>query len=58
VEVCHSTLDELSRSSAQELREVALLEWRPAEPDLAAGTVAVEFAFPGDCLRIIAMLCN
>lgn len=37
----------------QELREVALLEWRPADRDLAAGTVAVEFAFAGDCLRIV-----
>ncbi|MER8235115.1 hypothetical protein [Streptomyces sp. NPDC094049] len=36
----------------QELREVALLEWRPPGHDLAAGTVAVEFAFAGDCLRI------
>ncbi|MGW4652645.1 hypothetical protein [Kitasatospora sp. NPDC004289] len=37
----------------QELREVALLEWQPAGRDLAAGTVAVEFAFAGGCLRII-----
>ncbi|AJE38885.1 hypothetical protein CP978_01860 [Streptomyces nodosus] len=37
----------------QELREVALLEWRPAGHDLAAGTVAVEFAFAGGCLRIV-----
>ncbi|MGW2376318.1 hypothetical protein [Kitasatospora sp. NPDC001683] len=37
----------------QELCEVALLEWRPAEHDLAAGTVAVEFVFAGDCLRIV-----
>ncbi len=37
----------------QELREVALLEWRPAGRDLAAGTVAVEFAFAGDRLRIV-----
>ncbi|MFJ6825509.1 hypothetical protein ACIQRJ_34435 [Streptomyces niveus] len=38
----------------QELREVALLEWRPAEPnrDLAAGSVTVEFVFAGGCLRI------
>ncbi len=36
----------------QELREVALLEWRPTGRDLAAGMVAVEFAFAGDCLRI------
>ncbi|MBL7490716.1 hypothetical protein I6A60_07540 [Frankia sp. AgB1.9] len=36
----------------QELREVALLEWRPAEFDMAAGTVAVEFVFAGDCLQI------
>jgi hypothetical protein len=31
--------------TGRELREVALLEWRPSGPDLAAGTVAVEFAF-------------
>ncbi|MGW2402843.1 hypothetical protein ACWCYY_40530 [Kitasatospora sp. NPDC001664] len=37
----------------QELREVALLEWQPAGRDLAAGTVAVEFAFADGCLRII-----
>ena len=36
-----------------ELREVALLEWRPAERDLAAGSVAVEFVFAGGCLRIV-----
>ncbi|MGK8500120.1 hypothetical protein [Nocardia asiatica] len=36
----------------QELREVALLEWRP-DRDLPAGTVAVEFAFTGDRLRIV-----
>ncbi|MFI2291752.1 hypothetical protein [Streptomyces niveus] len=38
----------------QELREVVLLEWRPAEPnrDLAAGAVTVEFVFAGDCSRI------
>ncbi|MEU1728533.1 hypothetical protein [Nonomuraea sp. NPDC005692] len=29
----------------QELREVALLEWRPSRPDVADGTLAVEFAF-------------
>ncbi|WP_329529595.1 hypothetical protein [Streptomyces sp. NBC_01462] len=37
----------------QELREVALLEWRSAARDLAAGTVAVEFAFADGCLRIV-----
>ncbi|WP_069816620.1 hypothetical protein [Streptomyces sp. TP-A0874] len=37
----------------QELCEVALLEWRPADHDLATGTVAVEFVFAGDCLRIV-----
>ncbi|GGV65897.1 hypothetical protein GCM10010277_73320 [Streptomyces longisporoflavus] len=37
----------------RELREVTLLEWRPAEHDLAAGTVAVEFVFAGGCLRIV-----
>lgn len=37
----------------QELCEVALLEWRPTEHDLAAGTVAVEFAFADGCLRIV-----
>lgn len=29
----------------QELREAALLEWRPPGPDLAAGTMVVEFVF-------------
>ncbi|MFI2039449.1 hypothetical protein ACH470_33175 [Streptomyces bottropensis] len=37
----------------QELCEVTLLEWRPADHDLAAGTVAVEFVFAGGCLRIV-----
>ncbi|MFE4872090.1 hypothetical protein [Streptomyces sp. NPDC056682] len=37
----------------QELCEVTLLEWRPADHDLAAGTVAVEFGFAGGCLRIV-----
>lgn len=37
----------------QELCEVALLEWRPAGHDLAAGTVAVEFVFARGCLRIV-----
>ncbi|MEX2985650.1 hypothetical protein [Streptomyces sp. C36] len=37
----------------QELYEVALLEWRPADHDLAAGTVAVEFVFAEGCLRIV-----
>lgn len=37
----------------QELCEVALLEWWPADHDLAAGTVAVEFVFARDCLRIV-----
>ncbi|MFJ3205191.1 hypothetical protein [Streptomyces sp. NPDC086989] len=36
-----------------ELDEVALLEWRPTDRDLAAGTVAVEFAFAGDRLRLV-----
>lgn len=36
----------------QVLREVALLEWRPPGHDLAAGTVAVEFAFDGGSFRI------
>ncbi|MFI9363102.1 hypothetical protein ACIG5E_18910 [Kitasatospora sp. NPDC053057] len=36
----------------RQLREVQLLEWRPPGPDMAAGTVAVEFVFDGDCLRI------
>ena len=31
--------------AGRELREVALLEWRPSGRDLAAGTVAVEFVF-------------
>ncbi|MEV8315132.1 hypothetical protein AB0Q95_13240 [Streptomyces sp. NPDC059900] len=37
----------------QDLYEVALLEWRPTDRDLAAGTVAVEFVFARDCLRIV-----
>ena len=37
----------------QELCEASLLEWRPADRDLAAGTVAVEFVFAGGCLRIV-----
>ncbi|MFF5809157.1 hypothetical protein [Streptomyces sp. NPDC012746] len=37
----------------QVLCEVALLEWRPAVRDLAAGTVAVEFVFAGGRLRIV-----
>ncbi|WP_407837793.1 hypothetical protein ACE1OC_17565 [Streptomyces sp. DSM 116496] len=37
----------------RELREVTLLEWQPAGRDLAAGTVAVEFAFAGNRLRIV-----
>ncbi|WP_218183967.1 hypothetical protein [Streptomyces sp. PKU-EA00015] len=36
----------------QELREVTLLDWRPSGPDLAAGTVAVEFVFDAGRLRI------
>lgn len=45
--------EHLERLVGQELGEVALLEWRPAERDLAAGTVAVEFVFAGDRLRIV-----
>ncbi|MFE4922311.1 hypothetical protein [Streptomyces sp. NPDC056661] len=37
----------------QELREVTLLEWRPVERDLAAGTVSVDFVFASGCLRIV-----
>ncbi|MFI9202898.1 hypothetical protein [Streptomyces sp. NPDC053048] len=37
----------------QDLCEVSLLEWRSTSPDLASGTVAVEFVFAGDCLRIV-----
>ncbi|MEU1409141.1 hypothetical protein ABZ471_44065 [Streptomyces sp. NPDC005728] len=37
----------------QKLCEVALLEWRPADSDLAAGTAVVEFVFAGGCLRIV-----
>jgi hypothetical protein len=37
--------ERLEPFAGQELREVALLEWRPSGPGLAAGTVAVEFAF-------------
>ncbi|TWF97295.1 hypothetical protein [Kitasatospora viridis] len=41
--------DRLESLLGRELREVALLEWRPPSDrrDLAAGTVAVEFAFAG-----------
>ncbi|MFB7781799.1 hypothetical protein ACFC1D_03645 [Streptomyces vinaceus] len=42
----------LEQFVGQELCEVALLEWRPAERDLAAGTVAVEFVFAAGRLRI------
>ncbi|MEU1146781.1 hypothetical protein ACFYO9_29980 [Streptomyces sp. NPDC005863] len=45
--------DRLEPFVGQELREVTLLEWRPEERDLAAGTVAVEFAFADGCLRIV-----
>ncbi len=37
--------ERLGQFAGQELREVALLEWRPAGRDLAAGAVAVEFVF-------------
>ncbi|MEU9859919.1 hypothetical protein AB0D99_03530 [Streptomyces sp. NPDC047971] len=37
----------------RQLDEVALLEYRPAGRDLAAGTVAVEFAFDTGRLRIV-----
>jgi hypothetical protein len=37
--------ERLGPFTGRELREVALLEWRPSGPDLAAGTVAVEFVF-------------
>ncbi|MEU8319562.1 hypothetical protein AB0C33_14410 [Nonomuraea sp. NPDC048881] len=41
-----SSADErLESFVGRELREVALLEWRPSRPDVAAGTLAVEFAF-------------
>jgi hypothetical protein len=36
----------------QELRDVVLLEWRPTDRDLAAGTVAVEFVFDAGRFRI------
>ncbi|MER6443675.1 hypothetical protein [Streptomyces venezuelae] len=45
--------ERLEPFAGQELREVALLEWRPAGRDLAAGTVAVEFVFAGGRLRIV-----
>ncbi|MBL7490367.1 hypothetical protein I6A60_11425 [Frankia sp. AgB1.9] len=44
--------EDLKPFVGQELREVALLEWRPAEHALAAGTVAVEFPFAGGRLEI------
>jgi len=48
----HGLLDDLV---GRELHASALLEWRPAAPrDVAAGTVAIEFAFTGgDRLRIV-----
>jgi hypothetical protein len=44
--------ERLAPFAGRELREVALLEWRPSGPDLAAGTVAVEFAFGAGRFRI------
>ncbi|MEU8819193.1 hypothetical protein [Actinoplanes sp. NPDC048796] len=44
--------DRLEPLAGRELREVALLEWRPPRPDLAAGTVAVEFTFDEGRLEI------
>lgn len=37
----------------QELCEAVLLEWRPSGPDLAEGTVAVEFVFDRGRFRIV-----
>lgn len=39
------TDDRIGRFTGQELREVALLEWRSSAHDLANGSVAVEFTF-------------
>ncbi|MFG2976381.1 hypothetical protein ACGFYY_25785 [Streptomyces sp. NPDC048331] len=36
----------------QQLRDLALIEWRPEGRDLAAGTLAVEFVFDAGRLRI------
>lgn len=44
--------ERLGQFVGQKLREVALLEWRPAGRDLARGTVAVEFAFGDRRLHI------
>jgi hypothetical protein len=44
--------ERLGPFTGRELREVALLEWRPSGPDLAAGTVAVEFVFATGCFHI------
>jgi hypothetical protein len=44
--------ERLGQFFGQELREVALLESRPAGRDLASGTVAVEFAFAERRLHI------
>jgi hypothetical protein len=43
---------QLGQFTGQELREVALLEWRPPGHDLADGTVAVEFTFATGRFRI------
>ena len=44
--------DRLEAFIGRELREVALLEWRPSRPDAARGTVTVEFVFDTDRLRV------
>jgi hypothetical protein len=44
--------ERLGQFVGQELREVALLVWRPPGHDLAGGTVAVEFVFAAGRFRI------
>lgn len=45
--------DRLEPFVGHDLHEVALLAWQPPSHDLAAGTVAVEFAFAAGRLRIV-----
>ncbi|MFE1288167.1 hypothetical protein [Streptomyces sp. NPDC058751] len=46
-------IDTAATVTGWERSEFTLLEWWPADHDLAAGTVAVEFVFADDRLRIV-----